>query len=313
MIFFDLVYNSGISFFDNTSHRPTFWVSGAIVPRLSLNKNGESHHSWLQKILHMKLEITKSWKSYGMMSKIIFHFLKKWTFFPLFSLSHFQNNAFPSCLGLGLTDSSAGVFKAETNIKVRMAPVTWILLWFVIENSRMLSKSFWSTIFYGFPAWDLSPFKKPAIWESKDVNAPSLAGAESAKLKSGPLVKKLGCPVGSWDRWLHLWLMSPTYKSFFVFYYYPLITPLILTSWQHPSSGSVVGLLCERNAGWWFCWGLFKLSTGSISVNIYIYMYTLSILELPPSQDSSHHQDSPIFSRESQAKPSFVTGILGGG
>lgn len=86
-------------------------------------------------------------------------FLKKWTFFPLFSLSHFQNNAFPSCLGLGLTDSSAGVFKAETNIKVRMAPVTWILVWFVIEYSRMHSKSFWSTIFYGFPAWDLSPFK----------------------------------------------------------------------------------------------------------------------------------------------------------
>ena len=56
----------------------------------------------------------------------------KWTFISLFSLSHFQNNAFPSCLGLGLTDSSAGVFKAETNIKVRMAPVTWILLWFVI-------------------------------------------------------------------------------------------------------------------------------------------------------------------------------------
>ncbi len=36
-------------------------------------------------------------------------------------------------------------------------------------------------------------------------------------------------------------------------------------------------------------------------------------LGLPPTQDSSHHQDCHIFSRESQAKPSFATGILGGG
>ena len=32
-----------------------------------------------------------------------------------------------------------------------------------------------------------------------------------------------------------------------------------------------------------------------------------------PTLDDSHHQDSSIFSRESQHKPSFVTGILGGG
>ncbi len=31
-------------------------------------------------------------------------------------------------------------------------------------------------------------------------------------------------------------------------------------------------------------------------------------LELPPTQDSSHHQDYSIFSRESQPKPSCVTG-----
>ena len=36
-------------------------------------------------------------------------------------------------------------------------------------------------------------------------------------------------------------------------------------------------------------------------------------LGLPPTQDASHHQDYYIFSRESQPKPSFVTGILGGG
>ena len=36
-------------------------------------------------------------------------------------------------------------------------------------------------------------------------------------------------------------------------------------------------------------------------------------LGLPPTQDSSHHQDYYIFSRESQPKPSFATGILGGG
>ena len=31
------------------------------------------------------------------------------------------------------------------------------------------------------------------------------------------------------------------------------------------------------------------------------------ILDLPPTQDSSHHQDVYILSRESQAKPSFAT------
>ena len=36
-------------------------------------------------------------------------------------------------------------------------------------------------------------------------------------------------------------------------------------------------------------------------------------LELPTTQDASHHQGYSIFSRESQPKPSFVTGILGGG
>ena len=30
-------------------------------------------------------------------------------------------------------------------------------------------------------------------------------------------------------------------------------------------------------------------------------------------EGNSHHQDYSIFSRESQLKPSFVTGILGGG
>ena len=36
------------------------------------------------------------------------------------------------------------------------------------------------------------------------------------------------------------------------------------------------------------------------------------ILGLPPNQVDSHHQDYSIFSRESQPKPSFVTGIPGG-
>ena len=36
-------------------------------------------------------------------------------------------------------------------------------------------------------------------------------------------------------------------------------------------------------------------------------------LELPPTQDASHHQDYSIFSLEPPPKPSFVTGILGGG
>ena len=35
-------------------------------------------------------------------------------------------------------------------------------------------------------------------------------------------------------------------------------------------------------------------------------------LDLPPTQDASHHQDYYICSRESRTKPSFVTGILGG-
>ena len=30
-------------------------------------------------------------------------------------------------------------------------------------------------------------------------------------------------------------------------------------------------------------------------------------LQLPPPPSDSHHQDNSIFSRESQAKPSFVT------
>ena len=37
------------------------------------------------------------------------------------------------------------------------------------------------------------------------------------------------------------------------------------------------------------------------------------ILGCPPSQDASHHQDYCIFSRGSRTKPSFATGILGGG
>ena len=36
-------------------------------------------------------------------------------------------------------------------------------------------------------------------------------------------------------------------------------------------------------------------------------------LDLPPTQDCTHHQDYYIFSRESRPKPSFATGILGGG
>ena len=36
-------------------------------------------------------------------------------------------------------------------------------------------------------------------------------------------------------------------------------------------------------------------------------------LGCPPSQDACHHQDYYIFSRGSQPKPSFATGILGGG
>ena len=36
-------------------------------------------------------------------------------------------------------------------------------------------------------------------------------------------------------------------------------------------------------------------------------------LGCPPAQDASHHQDYNICSRESQTKPSFATGILGGG
>ena len=41
-------------------------------------------------------------------------------------------------------------------------------------------------------------------------------------------------------------------------------------------------------------------------------MFSCYILELPPTQDASHHPDYSIFSRESQPKPSFVT-LLGGG
>ena len=33
----------------------------------------------------------------------------------------------------------------------------------------------------------------------------------------------------------------------------------------------------------------------------------------PPSQDASHHQDLPTFLVGNPCKPSFVTGILGGG
>ena len=36
-------------------------------------------------------------------------------------------------------------------------------------------------------------------------------------------------------------------------------------------------------------------------------------LGCPPSQDASHHQDYYIFSKGSRTKPSFATGILGGG
>ncbi len=42
-------------------------------------------------------------------------------------------------------------------------------------------------------------------------------------------------------------------------------------------------------------------------------LYNHYILGLPLTQDASHHQDYYIFSRESQPKPSFATGILGGG
>ena len=47
--------------------------------------------------------------------------------------------------------------------------------------------------------------------------------------------------------------------------------------------------------------------------NMKSFGYIQYILGLPPTQDSSHHQDYYIFSGESQPKPSFATGILGGG
>ena len=39
----------------------------------------------------------------------------------------------------------------------------------------------------------------------------------------------------------------------------------------------------------------------------------IPILWVVPPPSKSHHQDYYIFSRESQPKPSFATGILGGG
>ena len=56
--------------------------------------------------------------------------------------------------------------------------------------------------------------------------------------------------------------------------------------------------------------GFAGLMLGKNKIRPWVVQYTLG---LPPTQDASHHQDYYIFSRESQPKPSFNTGILGGG
>ena len=45
----------------------------------------------------------------------------------------------------------------------------------------------------------------------------------------------------------------------------------------------------------------------------YIFLRKRDPLELPPTQDASHHQDYEPFLAGNPYKPSFVTGILGGG
>ena len=46
---------------------------------------------------------------------------------------------------------------------------------------------------------------------------------------------------------------------------------------------------------------------------IILMMFIITIVWVVPPPSKSHHQDYYIFSRESQPKPSFATGILGGG
>ena len=48
-------------------------------------------------------------------------------------------------------------------------------------------------------------------------------------------------------------------------------------------------------------------------VQVVSQMNDLDILDVAPSQDASDQQDYYMFSRESRTKPSFATGILGGG
>ena len=55
-------------------------------------------------------------------------------------------------------------------------------------------------------------------------------------------------------------------------------------------------------------WSIFNRAVDSVAPTR--LMYTLGC---PPAQDASHHQEYYIFSRGSQPKPSFATGILGGG
>ena len=52
------------------------------------------------------------------------------------------------------------------------------------------------------------------------------------------------------------------------------------------------------------------LLTGMILHVVALYMICWN---LPPNQDASDHQDSSIFCRESQPKPSFKWLLLGGG
>ncbi len=61
----------------------------------------------------------------------------------------------------------------------------------------------------------------------------------------------------------------------------------------------------------WMPWGACRSTLVELSgENPQNHYFTLG---LPPTQDSSHHDDYYIFSRESQPKPPFATGILGGG
>ena len=188
------------------------------------------------------------WKCYGKMSKIIFLF-----FFSGHSFLCFPYPIIKIMLFFRASDSDLLIPVQESSRLRRISKFGWHLL---------LGFRFGLWLF--IPGCLVNHFEAPFFTDSQHGIYHHLKNHPFANLRmwmhhlwQGLKVpnwnqvrwEKLGSPVGSWDQWLHLWPISPTYRG----YNYPLITPLILTSW-HIQVVEVLGWRTARNVGWWFCW-----------------------------------------------------------